>query len=561
MGSGRDKRKKLAKRAGKESEGPSGASKTDRKTDKNAAKLERRAAKASAGDDIDAILASIKLLDAKRTEVEIREDCEKPSPRCNCSWTATLAQKPEEIVLFGGEVVDGDGRTIVFGNLFRYDAARNRWTETIAPNAPPPRSAHQAVAHGGYLYVHGGEFTSPSQERFHHYRDLWRFDLKANEWERLPDKSGPSARSGHRMVAHPKGKSLLLFGGFYDTGNEIRYYNDVWELALDTMTWKHRAGGGGGGGGGGTQAVGPSPRSASHVAAHGDFLFVYGGYCKYAGDGDDDDGDVEKGVTHSDLWRLDLRTWCWEKQKKKGLAPGPRAGATSATHLAKKRAVLFGGVVDHEVRKGEVIISEFFSDAYGMSLDDGRWFPVTLYADKSDKQGSVPGSSPGGGKEEAERVARGESVNENFNVRDAATRAAIKIQAHYRGFAVRKAFKLYKVGGQVSELLYSPGSGEAAPKTAPRPRGRMNAATAVRGNTLYLYGGAVEMGDAEVALDDVWALELTARPKWRLVAELSAAAAAAAGGDHAESSDDEEAEARERRGENVGGSDEDEDED
>ena len=69
-----------------------------------------------------------------------------------------------------------------------------------------------------------------------------------------------------------------------------------------------------------------------------------------------------------------------------------------------------------------------------MSLENGRWFPVTLYADKSDKQGSVPGSSPGGGKEEAERVARGESVNENFNVRDAATRAAIKIQAHYRGF-------------------------------------------------------------------------------------------------------------------------------
>ena len=83
------------------------------------------------------------------------------------------------------------------------------------------------------------------------------------------------------MVAHPKGKSLLLFGGFYDTGNEIRYYNDVWELALDTMTWKHRAGGGGG-----LKNVGPSPRSASHVAAHGDALFVYGGYCKYAGDGD-----------------------------------------------------------------------------------------------------------------------------------------------------------------------------------------------------------------------------------------------------------------------------------
>jgi hypothetical protein len=41
-----------------------------------------------------------------------------------------------------------------------------------------------------------------------------------------------SARSGHRMVTHPSGKSILLFGGFYDTGAEIRYYNDVWELVM-----------------------------------------------------------------------------------------------------------------------------------------------------------------------------------------------------------------------------------------------------------------------------------------------------------------------------------------
>ena len=60
-------------------------------------------------------------------------------------------------------------------------------------------------------------------------------------------------------------------------------------------------------------------------------------------------------------------------------------------------------------------------------------------------------------------MARGESTNENFNIRSELTRAAVKIQAHYRGYQVRKAFKIYKVGGQVSELLYSPGSGEAGP--------------------------------------------------------------------------------------------------
>ena len=67
--------------------------------------------------------------------------------------------------------MDATGKTQTFGDLFRYDVGRNKWTKVVSPNSPPPRSAHQAVAHGGYLYVFGGEFTSPNQEKFHHYRD------------------------------------------------------------------------------------------------------------------------------------------------------------------------------------------------------------------------------------------------------------------------------------------------------------------------------------------------------------------------------------------------------
>ena len=296
MGSGRDKRKKAAKRSGKDGSGPSGDAKTSAKTDKNAAKLERRMAKAAADDDIDALLANIRLMDSKLKEVEVHEDCPKPGPRCNCSLTPTLAQKPAEVIMFGGECVDATGKTQTFGDLFRYDVDRNKWTKVVSPNSPPPRSAHQAVAHGGYLYVFGGEFTSPNQEKFHHYRDLWRLDLEEHAWENITPKVGPSARSGHRMVTHPKGKSLLLFGGFYDTGDDIRYYNDVWELNLEAMTWKCRFGGDVAGGA--SSLEGPSPRSASHVSASNDSLWVYGGYRKFAGDGEGDDGDVEKGATH-----------------------------------------------------------------------------------------------------------------------------------------------------------------------------------------------------------------------------------------------------------------------
>ena len=75
----------------------------------------------------------------------------------------------------------------------------------------------------------GGEFTSPNQDKFHHYKELWRLDLTTFAWEKLALRGGPSARSGHRMVCH-KGK-LILFGGFYDVGRETKYYNDLWELA------------------------------------------------------------------------------------------------------------------------------------------------------------------------------------------------------------------------------------------------------------------------------------------------------------------------------------------
>jgi hypothetical protein len=35
-----------------------------------------------------------------------------------------------------------------------------------------------------------------------------------NSWENIPNKGGPSARSGHRMVAHPAGKQGLALVHF-----------------------------------------------------------------------------------------------------------------------------------------------------------------------------------------------------------------------------------------------------------------------------------------------------------------------------------------------------------
>jgi hypothetical protein len=45
----------------------------------------------------------------------------------------------------------------------------------------------------------------------------------------------------------------------------------------------------------------------------------------------------------------------------------------------------------------------------------------------------------------------------------------------------------------------------------------------VTGNTLWLLGGIVEVGDAEVTLDDMWCLDLAKLDGWQLLKENSSA--------------------------------------
>lgn len=40
----------------------------------------------------------------------------------------------------------------------------------LPTRSPAPRSAHQAAIVKSSMYVFGGEFTSPNQERFHHFK-------------------------------------------------------------------------------------------------------------------------------------------------------------------------------------------------------------------------------------------------------------------------------------------------------------------------------------------------------------------------------------------------------
>ncbi|KAJ7535231.1 hypothetical protein O6H91_12G023500 [Diphasiastrum complanatum] len=398
----------------------------------------------------------------------------------------------------------------------RYNAEKNDWKRVSSPNSPSPRSAHQAIAWKNWLFIFGGEFTSPNQERFHHYKDLWRFDLSSNVWEPLQVKGGPSPRSGHRMVLHKH--KLILFGGFYDNLRDIRYFNDLYVLDLDEYKWteiKPKPG-----------AQWPSPRSGFQFASFLDEIFLYGGYFKdHVGDKDG----LDKGVVHADMWTLDPRAWDWSKVKKLGMPPGPRAGFSMCVH--KKRAVLFGGVVDTE-DTGDLLNSTFLNEMYAFQMDNRRWYPLELRKAKVFKTKAKV--QPAGEKARArsngcsqienafdpDKVATSNTAENELNQKDLqellaettldATASSIEDSSCMEGNSSK--------GSTVTENL----SLTSPEDCILRPSGRINAAMAVGRDTLYLYGGLMEIGDQEVTLDDLYSLDLNKLDSWNCIVEATA---------------------------------------
>ncbi|GLC36147.1 hypothetical protein PLESTB_001375400 [Pleodorina starrii] len=552
MGSGRDKRKKAKERK----DGPVagvGSVKTEKKTAKNEAKKERRADKRLEGDedDIDALLMRMALEERqKKGTLEVVPDCDPPGPRVNASFVPYVTPRGSFIFMFGGEYVDvATDKVHVYKDLYRFDVDKKRWARVDAPNGPPPRSAHQAVIVKNTMFVFGGEFTSPNQEKFHHYKDLWRLDLTTWEWDCLPLKGGPSARSGHRMALQPLRNRVLLFGGFYDTGRDVKYYNDLWELNLETLKWTSLGGGPAGNAGAG--AVWPSPRSGCGLAVVGETLWVFGGYSKAK---DDEDEDLEHGKTMDDVWACNLTNNTWERVKKVGMAPGARASFSVAVHSHPKagpRAFVFGGVSDNEAKGGEDLSSEFHNDLYTFNFERRRWFAAEL-------RPPATGGAAGGGKGGAGKAASADAASSSDDAATAAAaaggsssssaataaapivspemadrlaaatdrtsalyRAAVKIQASYRGYVVRKAYQLYRIGGVVSEILYSPATYglDLSVLNIPKPKARICALTTIVGSTLWLLGGTVEVGSKEITLDDMWALDVVKLDGWQLVRE------------------------------------------
>lgn len=271
----------------------------------------------------------------------------------------------------------------------------------------------------------------------------------------------------------------------------------MWRYSIADLAWTQLA----------PQGSGPAPRGGCQLFLCDDTLFVIGGHTASP------DGNAAADKVWDDVWALEglstPRSASWARVPKAGFAPPPRASFGLASH--KRRAILWGGVTDAAGR-GDRLYSSAHGDAFQFAADARTWYPVLLRGVKK-KQG-------GGGERAAAPAPAPEAA---ASAPAAAPRpasaalhaAATRIQARYRGHAVRKAVAALRIGARgATEMIYSPALVGAAAAAAPRPRARSAPALAVVGDTLLLFGGLVEAAHADATLDDVWSLDLKALDAW-----------------------------------------------
>ncbi|RDA87333.1 hypothetical protein CP532_2642 [Ophiocordyceps camponoti-leonardi (nom. inval.)] len=499
----KDKKKSSdSKKAKKAEKAAKQASKGEKKAKTKAARLD-----GSDGEDVDLD----EVLEAYRRQQEqfhkVTETiCDGP-PRPRAASTLLAApHDSNSLLLFGGEYFNGSLANF-FNDLHIYNIARDEWRSVSSPNAPLPRSGHAwtRASNPSFVYLFGGEFSSPKQGTFHHYSDFWRLEPATREWTKIEtrarDKS-PPARSGHRMTYWKQ--YIVLFGGFQDTSNQTKYLADLWIFDTVNYVWHCAVLP--------PAQLKPDARSSFTLLPCEQGAVLYGGYSRVKANvtikkkGSKTQSSGNKNVlvpkVHDDCFFLRMAlppngaspetppTVRWERRKKPANAPNPsRAGATMTWH--KGRGIMFGGV--HDVEQSEDgMDSEFFNQLFAWNIERNRFMPLSLRKPRQQKKAVT--------EQRLGRRGRAQA-NEEELLRQL---AALETGASLDDADEMELDRRPEQGPDEDEK-----PAREMPVSMEPPHMRFNAQLAVQDDVLYIYGGTFEKGDREFTFDDLFAIDLS----------------------------------------------------
>ncbi|PTB81491.1 galactose oxidase [Trichoderma longibrachiatum ATCC 18648] len=498
----KDKKKNSdAKKAKKAEKAAKQASKGEKKIKTKTAKLEGSDAE---DVDLDEVLEEYRRQQEQFLKITETVVDGPPKPRA----ASTILASPHEsnsLLLFGGEYFNGSVAHF-FNDLHIYNINRDEWRCVTSPNAPLPRSGHAWTrgSNPNYVYLFGGEFSSPKQGTFHHYSDFWRLEPATREWTKIEvkgkDKS-PPARSGHRMTYWKQ--YIILFGGFQDTSNQTKYLSDLWIFDTVNYIWHCPVLP--------PAQLKPDARSSFTFLPSEQGAVLFGGYSRVKAtvqlkkNQKGNQHHAQKNVllpkVHEDCFFLRMSlppadagpnvgpTVRWEKRKKPANSPNPvRAGATMAYH--KGRGIMFGGVHDVE-QSEEGMESEFFNQLFAWNIERNRFMPLSSRKPRQQQKKNASEQRVG-------RRGRAQANEEEL------LRQLAALQA---GTSLEDADDI-----ELEKMLAEPEEEEMPAREMPvstePPHMRFNAQLTVQNDVLYIYGGTYEKGDREFTFDDLYAIDL-----------------------------------------------------
>lgn len=220
----------------------------------------------------------------------------------------------------------------------RIDVTRGpyRWEEVARTDPWPPARNGAALVYdsvGDALLLFAGDSgPGPGADRsgFTPLRDLWRYDLRARSWERIPGRGEvPSPRWQHMMAVNPSNGRAYLIGG--DGFGPAHFDSSLYELDLRSLAWRTVPTRG---------DVPPSFQGGTLTFDREHGMLVLAGGLRHRIPGD---------ATISDVWVLDLGSTTWFKTDCGDVLR--RRDHVGAYDLQTRAHYLLGGVVSPAVAR------------------------------------------------------------------------------------------------------------------------------------------------------------------------------------------------------------------
>ncbi|CAM9122639.1 unnamed protein product, partial [Phaeothamnion confervicola] len=485
----------------------------------------------------------------ERGDWRLVESPKSPPPRC--SHQAVCYR--DFLYVFGGEFATSE-QFFHHRDLWRLDLRTNRWEAVEARGqGPSARSGHRMVLWRNCIVLFGGFYEAFRESNW--FNDLYILNLQEHTWQRIeiaPTAPQPTPRSGHQMAVHAAAdQQVFVYGGFVKVKqpgekSEGKVHNDMWVLKLKDF---------GSGGRPSWERVGkkgcpPTPRSGASMCVHKGRALLFGGVFDTEGAHHD-----VSSVFYNDLYALDMERRHWYRLALKQQTPllqsgegGDGGGSASAEAPADDG----GDDTEHDfIDSDDELAGEGPADTNFVYVDEnGKLVYVSL--DESDGEndgGGYAGNGGGGGSGTAAEESGGAAYFEgtmgaaqgpfNGRVAMASSKSRGSGQLERKGSAPRdhvgsgavKSGPL--VAAAAAQIVASPvavlaasaralaraARAERAAARLEAPLPRINAGLTVRGNSLVVYGGLLEVRDRAFTMDDCWSLDLNARAEWRRLLE------------------------------------------